>query len=92
MPSDLHFLSLAEAARLIGSGELSPVELCEAYLERIGENNDALRAFLTVTDDAARRPERRSARRRARCALRVGAARMAVTPRRRLDTMLPELF
>ena len=62
MPSDLHFLSLAEAARLIGSGELSPVELCEAYLERIGENNDALRAFLTVTDDAARRAAQRAER------------------------------
>ena len=62
MPSDLHFLSQAEASKLIKCGALSPVELCEAYLDRIDAHNDALRAFLTVTDEAARLSAQRAER------------------------------
>ena len=54
MSSDLHFLTLAEAARQLRSGALSPVELCEAYLERIDSLNPTLRAYLHVTEEAAR--------------------------------------
>jgi aspartyl-tRNA(Asn)/glutamyl-tRNA(Gln) amidotransferase subunit A len=46
-------LSIAEAQRLIRSGALSPLELVEAYLERIGRFDDRLNAFVTVTGERA---------------------------------------
>ena len=46
-------LSIAEAQRLIRSGALSPLELAEAYLERIGRFDARLNAFVTVTGDRA---------------------------------------
>src|SRR5262249_11116546 len=46
--------SLLEAARLIEAKQLSPVDLAEACLARIRERNQALRAFITVTEDGAR--------------------------------------
>jgi aspartyl-tRNA(Asn)/glutamyl-tRNA(Gln) amidotransferase subunit A len=45
--------SLREAAELISRRELSPVELTRACLERIEARNELLRAFITVTGDAA---------------------------------------
>jgi aspartyl-tRNA(Asn)/glutamyl-tRNA(Gln) amidotransferase subunit A len=50
---DLHFLSAVEQARLIRTGDLSPVELMEAYLARIERYNDTLRAWITVNADDA---------------------------------------
>ena len=46
-------LSIAGAQRLVRSGSLSPVELVEAYLERIGRFDDRLNAFVTVTGERA---------------------------------------
>lgn len=47
------FLSLTEQARLIRTGELSPVALVELYLDRIRRYNDKLKSFITVTADLA---------------------------------------
>jgi aspartyl-tRNA(Asn)/glutamyl-tRNA(Gln) amidotransferase subunit A len=55
MPAtDLHFLTIAEAARLIATRRLSPVELTDAYLHRITALDDQLDSFVTVTADRAR--------------------------------------
>ncbi len=51
--SDLEWLSVAEAARLISTRKLSPVELTEASLGRIERLEDRLNAFITVTPDDA---------------------------------------
>jgi len=60
--SELHFLSIAEAARLIKSRKLSPVELAQAHLERIGELDGQLSAFITVTADLALKQARQAER------------------------------
>jgi aspartyl-tRNA(Asn)/glutamyl-tRNA(Gln) amidotransferase subunit A len=54
MSNDLHFLTVAEAARLIESRKLSPVELTDALLARIGALDSQLNAFITLTADLAR--------------------------------------
>ncbi|SMQ14326.1 aspartyl-tRNA(Asn)/glutamyl-tRNA(Gln) amidotransferase subunit A [Streptomyces sp. Ag82_O1-12] len=46
-------LSLAEAARALRARELSPVELTESVLDRIGAVDGRLRAYATVAADAA---------------------------------------
>jgi aspartyl-tRNA(Asn)/glutamyl-tRNA(Gln) amidotransferase subunit A len=46
-------LSLAEAARALRARELSPVELTESVLARIGAVDGRLRAYATVAADAA---------------------------------------
>lgn len=48
-------LSLAEAARAVGAGELSPVELTDSVLDRVGAVEERLQAYVTVAADAARR-------------------------------------
>src|SRR6478672_3632436 len=45
--------SLIEAARLIEARQLSPVALTQGCLAKIAARNDHLRAFITVTADAA---------------------------------------
>ena len=50
---ELCFTTLADAARRIAGHELSPVELTEAYLQRIGEFDDQLQSFVTLTADVA---------------------------------------
>jgi aspartyl-tRNA(Asn)/glutamyl-tRNA(Gln) amidotransferase subunit A len=52
--SELHFLTIAEATRLIAQRELSPVELTEAYLQRIALIDSQLQSFVTLTADLAR--------------------------------------
>lgn len=47
-------LSLADAARRVKSGEVSPVELVDAALVRIAAVNPALSAYITVFADEAR--------------------------------------
>jgi aspartyl-tRNA(Asn)/glutamyl-tRNA(Gln) amidotransferase subunit A len=54
MTTNLHDLTLAEAAALIRGKKLSPVELTEALLARIKEFDSDLNAFITVTEDKAR--------------------------------------
>ena len=70
-PTDL---TVAEAAAAVAAGKLSPVELTEAYLARIGELNPSLTAYVEVTADRARSDAASSRRRtgpgqasRARC-------------------------
>ena len=50
---ELCWLSIAEAAPLIESGELSPVELTRAHLERIERVDPSLNSFITVLGDEA---------------------------------------
>jgi aspartyl-tRNA(Asn)/glutamyl-tRNA(Gln) amidotransferase subunit A len=52
-PADVTRLSIAEAADLIRRKKLSPVELTEACLQRIGSVDARLRAFITVTREEA---------------------------------------
>ncbi|MDH3287472.1 MAG: amidase [Betaproteobacteria bacterium] len=60
--SELHFLSIAEAARLIKSRKLSPVELAQAHFDRIGKLDGQLSAFITLTADLALKQARQSER------------------------------
>lgn len=53
MTVPLCFLTIAEASALIDARKLSPVELTEAYLERIAALDDQLDAFVTRTADIA---------------------------------------
>ena len=52
--NELHDLTVAEAARRIRGRELSPVELVEHLLARIGRSQPSLKAFVTVDADGAR--------------------------------------
>jgi aspartyl-tRNA(Asn)/glutamyl-tRNA(Gln) amidotransferase subunit A len=51
--TDLHYLSITQAARLIEQRRLSPVELTQAYLDRIEAYDPQLNAYLLVTADRA---------------------------------------
>lgn len=52
--SELHDLSAVTQRRMLASGELRSLDLVNHYLERIAARNNDLRAFVTVTADAAR--------------------------------------
>ena len=64
--TELHDLSIAEAARLIATKRLSPIELTEAFLARIAALNTVLHAYIAVTADAALDAASRAAAWRAR--------------------------
>jgi aspartyl-tRNA(Asn)/glutamyl-tRNA(Gln) amidotransferase subunit A len=51
--TDLHFLSIAEAACLIERRQLSPVALTRAFLDRIAAIDPQLNAYLLVTAEQA---------------------------------------
>jgi amidase/aspartyl-tRNA(Asn)/glutamyl-tRNA(Gln) amidotransferase subunit A len=51
---DLCFLSARELAARIRLRELSPVEVVEAFLERIARRNPDINAYVTVCEDSAR--------------------------------------
>ena len=51
--NDLHWMTVAEVARAIAARNLSPVELMEALLERIGRLDPKLNAFIRLDADAA---------------------------------------
>ncbi|MGZ9006039.1 MAG: amidase, partial [Burkholderiales bacterium] len=51
--NELHFLSIAEAGRLIQTRALSPVEYVNALISRIDALDDQLNAFITRTNDLA---------------------------------------
>jgi aspartyl-tRNA(Asn)/glutamyl-tRNA(Gln) amidotransferase subunit A len=53
-PTDLHWLTIADAARLIERRQLSPVELTDALLARIEALDPQLNAFLLPTPEKAR--------------------------------------
>ena len=61
MSEELCFLTVAEASRLIKARKLSPVELTDAYLGRIGSLDGQLNARLTSPQYRAQqeRPPRR---------------------------------
>src|SRR4051795_4162782 len=48
------YLTIAEAARLIETRELSPVELLDSRLDRIARLDDRLHSFIRVLSDSAR--------------------------------------
>jgi aspartyl-tRNA(Asn)/glutamyl-tRNA(Gln) amidotransferase subunit A len=54
MSNDLHFLTIAEAAELIRTRKLSPLEYAEALFKRIETFEPQLNAFITRTFDLAR--------------------------------------
>jgi aspartyl-tRNA(Asn)/glutamyl-tRNA(Gln) amidotransferase subunit A len=51
--SELVWASLAELAARVASRRVSPVEVVQAHLDRIGKLDGALRSFITVTGDQA---------------------------------------
>jgi aspartyl-tRNA(Asn)/glutamyl-tRNA(Gln) amidotransferase subunit A len=53
-PTDLHWLTIADAARLVERRQLSPVELTDALLARIEALDPQLNAFLLPTPEKAR--------------------------------------
>lgn len=53
MVSDLHFRSIAELAAMVRGKQASPLELTQAYLDRIEALNERLGAFITVMRDQA---------------------------------------
>jgi aspartyl-tRNA(Asn)/glutamyl-tRNA(Gln) amidotransferase subunit A len=68
--SDLTFLSIEQAARLLRRREISPVELVDACLERIENLDPSINAFITLTAESSRRRARLAERE-----LRRGGAR-----------------
>ena len=62
MTTELHFLTIGEAARLIAARRLSPVDLIEAYLERIVAVDSELHSYITVVADQARAAARMAER------------------------------
>ena len=53
MTQELHYLTIREAADLISAGDLSPVELTQAFLDRIEETDGRLNSYITVLADEA---------------------------------------
>jgi aspartyl-tRNA(Asn)/glutamyl-tRNA(Gln) amidotransferase subunit A len=60
MTSELCFLSVAEAGKRIRQKKLSPVELTEAFLERIALHDKKLNSFVLLLADQARRAARKA--------------------------------
>ena len=52
--TDLAYMTIAEASRLIRARKLSPVELTDALLDRIAALDGIYHAYIAVTADAAR--------------------------------------
>ena len=44
----LHYLSIADTAAMLRAKKLSPVEVAQAYLDRIDAHDGRLRAYITV--------------------------------------------
>lgn len=60
--SQPHFLTITQAARLVRSRALSPVELTEALLARIQALDPQVNAFITLTADLALKQARQAER------------------------------
>jgi amidase len=52
--TDIHDLTVTQLAAAIRTGELSPVQITDHYLERTDRLNETVGAFYTVTHDLAR--------------------------------------
>jgi Asp-tRNA(Asn)/Glu-tRNA(Gln) amidotransferase A subunit family amidase len=50
----LHFESAVDVAASVRTGEYDPVEVVDAFLERIDERNDVTNAYVTVLEEDAR--------------------------------------
>lgn len=57
---ELCYLSIAEASALMRDGELSPVELTQAFLQRIEDLDSEIRAYITVLHESAMSEARRA--------------------------------
>ena len=53
MTQELHYLTIREAADLISSGRLSPVELTQAFLDRIKQTEGRLHSYITILEEQA---------------------------------------
>ena len=62
---DLHAQSMTELAAGLDAGEFTSVELTEALLDRIGQLNEQLNAFVTITADEALAAAKRADKSRA---------------------------
>ena len=51
--TNLCFLTIDEASKLLQRQELSPVELTQAFLDRIAATDEQLHSFLLVTGEQA---------------------------------------
>ena len=60
MSADLDFVTIAEAAKLIQTRKLSPVELTEAKLQRIAQHDGSVNSFRLLLADAALADARRA--------------------------------
>jgi aspartyl-tRNA(Asn)/glutamyl-tRNA(Gln) amidotransferase subunit A len=60
MDAELTQLTISQAAARISQGELSPFELTQAHLERIGRLNPQLNCFITVDEEGALADARRA--------------------------------
>ena len=69
IPMDPTLLTVAEASHAIAEGRLSPVELTDAYLDRIDALDGELHSYVLVLHDAARSAAREIAAGRSRGAL-----------------------
>ena len=76
---DLTFLSLQEAAELVRTKAVSPVDLTQACLKKIETQNPVLNAFITVTPDAAL-AQAREAEGRSAMANGVGRSMVSLSP------------
>jgi amidase len=56
--AQLHDLTALEQGAAVRAGEVSPTELVDHYLERVGRLSDRVGAFVTVTAEQARRQAR----------------------------------
>ena len=52
-PKELYYLSIGEASSLIRSRQLSPVELTQAFLDRIESVDERLKSYVTLLRDSA---------------------------------------
>ncbi len=59
----LAYKPITELAHLIRTRQLSPVDLVELYLQRIGEHDGVLKSYITVTPEFARQEARDAERR-----------------------------
>jgi aspartyl-tRNA(Asn)/glutamyl-tRNA(Gln) amidotransferase subunit A len=53
-PLELHHLGIAELSRMLANGEVSSKEIVDAVYERIDAVEEKVKAYLTLTRDAAR--------------------------------------
>jgi aspartyl-tRNA(Asn)/glutamyl-tRNA(Gln) amidotransferase subunit A len=60
----MHTRTLAQLSAALAKGEVSSVELCGHFLDRIGRYNPRLNCFITVTGEAALQAAQQADRRR----------------------------